>query len=451
MKIKFFGAANRVTGSNYMLSLKDMDLLIDCGAFQGGPDTYQKNHEAFPYDPKAIKAIIITHSHIDHIGRLPKLVKEGFRGPIYSTRPAKDFSDIFLADELRIMTEAAKRENFQPFYSQQDLDQTLKQWETFDYHEPFAIGSAKVEFFDAGHILGAAITKITNEGKVVVFSGDLGNPPVPIIAPTEEIKHVNFLVIESTYGNRFHEAPGERKNKLERAIEDVDSRGGVLLIPAFAMERTQELLYEMNDLVTHHRVRQIPVYVDSPLAIKATEIYKKYESYFNKDARYLIDEGEDIFSFPGLIISKTKDDSKMIETAPNPKVILAGSGMSTGGRIMFHERAYLSDPKNMILFVGYQVRGTLGRQIKEGEKNVRIFGEEVAVRAEVREIDGYSAHGDQNQLFDWVAAASNSGQTLERIFVTHGEPEAAEALAERIRDELGIDTTVPNEGEEAEL
>jgi len=451
MKLKFLGAAERVTGSNYYLEAEGRKFLVDCGMFQGGVDAFEKNFEPFGFDPKTIDVVVVTHSHIDHIGRLPKLVKDGFGGRIYSSRPARDFAKIFLEDEFKIMSEGAEKQGKEPLWSESDFEKTFRLWESIDYRQSITVGGATIEFFDAGHILGGAIVKIFAEGKVIVFSGDLGNPPAPIIPPTEKIDYADFVVIESTYGGRIHEGFEERKLKLERTIEDIESRSGVLLIPAFAMERTQELLYEINDLVEHHRVRQMPVFVDSPLAIKATEIYKKYEDYFNKEAKYLISRGEDIFNFPGLIITRTSEESKKIELTPPPKVIIAGSGMSTGGRILFHERVYLGDPKNIILFVSYQVKGTLGRQIKDGAKKVKIMGEEIDVRAEVREISGYSAHADQIQLFDWISSIVRDSERPQKVFVTHGEKEQSEALAARIMDELGVEAVIPKENEEFNL
>jgi metallo-beta-lactamase family protein len=256
------------------------------------------------------------------------------------------------------------------------------------------------------------------------------------------------VVIESAYGDRNHETKKKRKDILEDAIEDTVTAGGTLMIPAFAMERTQEILYEMNELVEHHRVPRVPIFIDSPLAIRATEVYKRYEDYFNKETTYIIDSGDDIFKFPGLKLTRTAEESKKINSVPAPKIIMAGSGMSTGGRILFHEKLYLSDPKSMLFIVGYQVQGTLGRKVLDGAKEVKIFGERVLVKASVRAVGGYSAHADQSKLRDWV---DHIKRPIQNVFVVQGEEGPANALALTIKDELGVMATVPELGESVEL
>ncbi|MBI2448290.1 MBL fold metallo-hydrolase [Candidatus Microgenomates bacterium] len=451
MRITFFGAAGRVTGSNYILETGGKKIMIDCGLFQGNIDAEKKNHEPFAYNVPEVDAVIITHSHIDHIGRVPKLIKEGFYGTIYSTGPTKELSHIFLADELKIMKSDLQATGAPLLWEEEHLEKTISLWRTFEYHKPFAIGEAMVEFFDAGHILGSAIVRITCEGKSIVFSGDLGNPPTPIVAATESPKIADYIVTESTYGDRLHEKKADSKLMLERAIEDTFTRKGVLLIPAFAMERTQELLFEINELVEHNRIPHTSVFIDSPLAIKATEIYKKYQAYFNQTTKDIISSGDDIFRFPRLTMSRTSEESKQILNVPTPKMVIAGSGMSTGGRILFHERNYLSDPSTIMLFVGYQVRGTLGRRIKDGEKEVRVLGEDVAINAEIRAIEGYSAHGDQNQLFNWTASMCNTTHKPHKVFITHGEQIPAETLGKRFQEELGLTIEIPEEKDSFDL
>jgi len=451
MKVQFFGAVRRVTGSNFLLKTKSKKILIDCGLFQGSSAERGKNQEPFAYSPAKIDALLVTHSHIDHIGRIPKLVKEGFFGTIYSTKPVKEFAKIFLEDTLHLLKQEYKEKNWPLIWDEEDLKRTIELWQTLDYHQPFNIGDAKIEFYDAGHILGSAIIKIIEEGKTIIFSGDLGNPPVPLLVPTETVENVDYIVTESTYGDRIHEDVTQRKLKLERTIEDVDAQDGILLIPAFAMERTQELLFEINDLVEHHRIREIPIFVDSPLAIKATEIFKKFEDYFNKKTKYIIASGDDIFDFPGLKITRTTQQSKAINKVSPPKVIIAGSGMSTGGRILHHEKLYLSDPKTTILFIGFQVKGTLGRAIKEKQKTIRILGEEIKVNAQIKEIAAYSAHADQNKLLQWIGNTKQQSKQLKKIFIVHGELDPATALSKRIEKELEIETLIPEEGEEVTL
>ncbi len=448
MKLSFFGATKEVTGSNFLLETEEGKILIDCGLFQGGRHAEEKNYQPFPYSPKEIDFLLVTHSHIDHIGRIPKLVKEGFNGKIYCTRPVKDFAEIFLEDCANIIKEEAEELKIEPLFTQEDVENCLQFFHPIDYHQEIKLSeNVSFVFKDAGHILGSAFIEIFAFGKKIVFSGDLGNPPVPLLAPTEFTSDADYLIIESTYGSRIHESPIERKLKLERAIEDTVAQKGVLLIPSFAMERTQELLYELNDLVEHFRVPRVPIFLDSPLAIKATEIYKKYPDYFNKEAFYLIKSGDDLFKFPGLKFTPTVEESKKINEIPPPKVIIAGSGMSTAGRILFHEKLYLSDPKNLLLIIGYQVSGTLGRKIFDGAQEVKILGEKVKVQAKVKAIGAYSAHADQPKLVYWVRKAGR----VKRVFIVHGEEDSATALACKIRDELGIATEVPDYGSTVEL
>lgn len=448
MKLAFYGGAGTVTGANYMLESGPDRILIDCGLHQGGNFAERKNFESFPYDPKSVKAVFITHSHIDHIGLLPKLWRDGFRGKIYSTPPCRDFSELLLIDSEGLLKKEAEREGKEPLYTVSDIDEVMKLWEGVPYHEPVKIGGIKATLFNAGHILGSAIVKIEAEGKTVLFSGDLGNYPAPIIRDTETLKSADYAVVESTYGDRVHEGEDKRQELLEDVIEDTVRAGGVLMIPAFAMERTQDLLFHLNNLIEKGRVPRVPVFIDSPLAINLTALYKKYKDYFDEETIAQAYAGDDLFNFPGLRLTLTTEESKAINDVPVPKVIIAGSGMSNGGRILHHERRYLSDPKSTILFVGYQSQGTLGRKILDGAESVQIFGEEVPVRCRVRQISGYSAHADQPRLLSWLWPMRLA---LKEVFIVQGEPEASEALAQRIRDELALRTVIPQAGESFEL
>jgi metallo-beta-lactamase family protein len=448
MKIAFYGGAKSVTGANYLLESDGHKILIDCGLIQGSNFAERQNYEDFPYDPKEIEGVLITHAHIDHIGRLPKLYGDGFRGKVYSTAPTRDFSEVSLLDSEHILGVEAEREKVKPFCTTQNIEGIMDLWEAAPYHEKFSIGPFTAEFFDAGHILGSAIVKITAEGKSIVFSGDLGNYPAPIIQPTENLPEADYCLIESAYGNRVHEEVSQRREMLEDAIEDTVKRGGVLLIPTFALERTQELLYHFHELFEQGRVPRVPVYVDSPLAIKLTGIYKKYEELFNPETNASVKNGDDIMNFPGLHLTLTREESKAINKVSPPKIILAGSGMSQGGRIIHHESLYLSDPKNTILFVGFQARGSLGRQIMEGAPMVRILGEDVPVKAEIRFISSYSAHADQPRLVQWLRPMRLS---IKKLFIVQGEEEAASDLAIKVRDELAIDAIVPDPGSEVVL
>ncbi len=436
-----------VTGSNYLLESGDTKILIDCGLFQGSHFCDELNFEDFRYDPKSITALIVTHGHIDHIGRVPKLVRDGFHGDIFSTPPTKDFAESLLLDSEHVLRTEAERMNKPPLYEINDVSEAMKLWKKITYHEKFSVGPFQIEFYDAGHILGSAFVVIEAEGKRIVFSGDIGNPQMPFIRDLEMIESADFLVVESTYGNTVHHDTAARKDILEDVIEEAAKAGGVLMIPAFALERTQEMMYELDELVSHGRVPKMPVFVDSPLAIKLTAVYQKYSTnpkYFSAEAISLIKAGDALFNFPGLELTLTPEQSKSIAKVPPPKIVIAGGGMSQGGRIVFHERNYLGDPKNSILFVGYQAKNSLGRHIKDGEKTVHIFGEPVEVRAKVHEITGYSAHADQPQIMRWVRPMKG---TLKEIFLVHGEPDQMEPLAQKMLDEYAVPVKIPSLGD----
>lgn len=464
MKLTFWGGTGEATGSNYVLeSAPGPDgattkIMVDCGLHQGGHYAEKENFEAFPYDAKSITAVFITHSHLDHIGRLPSLVRAGFTGQIYSTGATKDFAELMLIDSEHLLAKEAEREAKPPLYNNEDIAHVRRLWQGLEYHEPIVVGPFKVELFDAGHILGSAIVKIEtaeDDGKggkttkTIVFSGDLGNFPAPIIAPTEMIDTpVDYCVIESTYGDRIHEDVDKRKEQLERAVEDAVRAGGTLMIPTFAMERTQELLYHLHQLFEEGRVPRVPVFIDSPLAIRLTAVYKKHESYFNKETQAIAASGDDILNFPGLRLTLTTEQSKEINGVPPPKVVIAGSGMSNGGRILHHEQRYLPDPKSAILFVGYQAVGSLGRQILDGAQEVRIFGETIPVRCHVSNIPGYSAHADQPHLLEWLG---HMRKTLKKVFVVQGEEQSSQVLAQKAIDTLAVSAKVPTRGETVEL
>jgi metallo-beta-lactamase family protein len=449
LKISFHGGAQEVTGANYLLETDSTRLLVDCGMFQGPRFSATRNQEEFTYDPSSADALLVTHAHIDHTGRIPRLVRKGFKGIIYSTPPTKDFAALMLEDSLGVIEKESKHhKEVEPIYTVDDIKHALSLWQAIPYGQKITIGDFEVIMHNAGHILGSSMMEITAPtvlpGKKFLFTGDLGNTPMPLLPPPDAVVGINVMVIESAYGDRVHEDMGERKVKLERAIEDVVKRGGTLMIPAFALERTQELVYEFNDLVEHGRIPRIPIFIDSPLSIRATEVYKRYQNYFSPEARAIIKGGDDLFKFPGLHMTLTSDESRAINDVKGPKVILAGAGMMQGGRILHHARRYLPDKNSIILFIGYQGAGSLGRRIMDGEKRVTIFSEPVAVNAEVRAIHGYSAHADTNALLEFI---HSNADTLERVFVVQGEPSASLFLSQRARDYLGINANAPRLGE----
>lgn len=448
MRLTFYGAVKEVTGANYLLESGDTKVLIDCGLLQGGAFSEKQNWEPFPFDPKEISAVFITHAHIDHTGRLPKLIKEGFRGKVYSTPPTKDFANLLLLDSEHILFEEAERLKLPPLYGVREVEELMARWEGVSYHQEINIGPLKIALYNAGHILGSSIIKVEAEGKKILFTGDLGNSPAPIIGPYEEFgdETIDYCVIESAYGNRVHQPMKE--GIIEDVIEETVRAGGVLLIPAFAMERTQKLLFEINELMENGRIPQVPVYLDSPLAIKITGIYQKYLSYFDKETLNLISQDKFLFDFPGLKKTLTIEESKAINEVLPPKIIIAGSGMSHGGRILHHEKRYLPDPKSAILFIGYQAKNSLGRRILEGEQMVKIHGEDVLVRCRKLVIEELSAHADQQKLLDWLHPMRLS---LKKIFVVQGEEESSLAFAKKAINDLAIHAEVPEKDRVYEL
>lgn len=447
MKITFLGATEEVTGSNYLLEHNGVKFLVDCGMWQGGQLAELRNHDPFQYNPREINFLVLTHAHLDHCGRIPKLYKDGFRGKIICTPPTMDLTKLILEDAVKIMADEAERDNVGSLYETSDVQAVMELFSGVEYNKLFEEKGIKIRLRDAGHILGSAIVEIFWDGKKLVMSGDFGNDPVPILESPTVIDEADYAVIESTYADRVHEDFQSREYLLEKVITDIIKRKGVLMIPAFSVERTQELLYALNMLSDGKKLPRIPVFLDSPLAIKATAVYYKYPKYYDYEAACLREVGEDFFNFPGLVLTDTVEKSKGINTIKPPFIVIAGSGMLHGGRIRYHVRNYINDPHSKLLIIGYQVRGTLGRILLDGAKQIKLFGLDIKVRARVEALGAFSAHGDGNQLYDWLSNIKG----VKQVFVTHGELTAAKAFAHRVANQLKIESLVPPMGRQVEL
>lgn len=450
MRIFFYGASEEVTGSCFLVETGNKKILVDCGMFQGSNFNEGKNLDDFPFKPSEISAVLVTHAHLDHIGRIPRLVKMGFAGHIFMTKPTKDFCKIIWEDAYEIMSENQEKYGFPVLYEPKDIAGAALACRTVEYGEENKIFPGLTAIFkDAGHIFGSAFIEVTAEGKSVGFSGDIGNKGEPIVRDTEKLGNVDALLCESTYGDREHEDIQSRKKIISDLILKAAKRGGTIMVPAFSLERTQEFLYELNELSEHDKILpDLPIFVDSPLAIEAISVYKKYPQYYDTEASKLHFDGDDFFAFPNLHFSYTREESKAINKMLGPKMVIAGAGMMNGGRITHHALRYLPDEKSTLLIIGYQAEGTLGRKIFDGAPTVEIFGETVPVRCKVKALGALSAHADKNKLSHWVGEAK---KIPNKVFCVHGEKKAAESLAEIFKKKYGIQAVVPKFGESAEV
>lgn len=448
LKICFYGGVDSVTGANFVLQDGDFRMMVDCGLAQGFiRSEHDPNYDDFAYNPRDISVLIVTHAHIDHIGRIPKLIKDGFRGRIISTKPTEEIVPLMFEDALNVINDTAKKKDIKPLYGKEDVEKALSMWYSVDYHESISINDRfDLIFKDAGHILGSGIVYIKdkNTKKNYVFTGDLGNSPTPLIRNVEKIDDADYLVMESVYGDRNHEGKIERKEKLAELINKIIERKGTLIIPVFSLEKTQVLLHEMNDLIEGNVIKSVPVFFDSPLGIKLTDVYAKQFKNFNEKVQERILKGDEIFDFPKLIKTMDKFDSQSIHRTASPKIIIASSGMSVGGRILDHEKHYLPDPKNAILFIGYQAAGSLGRMIQQGEKHIMIDGKKIPVKAEIMTVDGYSSHMDSDHLVEFVESTADR---VKKVFVVMGESKSSLYLAQKLRDNLEVDAVHPEVGQ----
>ncbi len=476
MQIHFLGANRQVTGSRYCLEVAGKYVLIDCGMFQ------ERNFQSRNWDPPAIPphkiaAMLLTHVHIDHCGLLPRWVKLGLQAPIYATEPSVGLIDIMLRDAAEIQEEDVayklkrhRREGrksphpYEPLFGVADVDQTVPLFQGVKYGEPIQVTpEVTARFFDAGHILGSAMIQIdaTENGqtKRIVFSGDIGQEDKPIVRDPTFLSDADYIVMESTYGDRNHSRPGDTETQLAAAINDAVSRGGNLVIPTFAVERAQELVYHLGRLVRADRIPQLPIFLDSPMAVDVTEVYLQFHGYCDEALLQMVREQQPPFKYPNLKYVRTSESSKQINFAPAPNVIMSSSGMCNAGRIKHHLKNNIEKPEATILFVGHQGEGTLGRQIVDGAKRVRIHGRDFQVRAKISQIYGFSGHADHDGLIRWITHFVHGNgeptpppsRSIQRVFMTHGEETVALQLATEIKTTLGLNTHVPRYGETIDL
>jgi len=495
ISIQFLGAVGTVTGSQFLVTVGERRVLVDCGMFQGAPEEVSRNRMAFACDPKSIDALLLTHAHLDHCGRIPALVKEGFSGPIHATDGTVDLAAIVLRDAAKLQEESearwrrrhpdeaaaldaelvaedaametaempAKLRAAPPegmtmtraaLYSMADVERTVQLFRPVAYDTELAvIDGISAIFRDAGHILGSAIIELrVTDGAAattIVFSGDLGRCDTPILRDPTPISHADFVLVESTYGNREHAPHEQAIEELAKAINEVSNDRGVLLVPSFAIGRTQELVWVLDELYRDQRIPRLPLYLDSPMASRASDVYMRHTEDYDEETVALLRSGTSPLIYPGETYTNDVEQSKGIRTQPRPLMVVASSGMLTGGRIMHHLKDFLPDPACTLLFIGYQGEGTLGNHIQSGAKVAKIDGVEYPVRCRVRVISGFSAHADEHELDDWLGNFARAGGTNggdgnpKRVFVVHGDPDAAEAFAKRIRDDFKLDAHLP--------
>jgi metallo-beta-lactamase family protein len=506
IQIQFLGAAGTVTGSQFLVTAGERHVLVDCGMFQGSPEEVSRNRIPFAFEAGSLDALLLTHAHLDHCGRIPALVRAGYHGPIFTTSATADLTEIVLRDAAKLQAEAETRwrrkhpeqaatesgelqdeeagvegeeadaapprddegmadqiRTARPtgmtmtqaaLYDERDVDQTVRQFHGVGYGEMTEVAPGiHATFHDAGHILGSAIIelRLTDGGTTttVIFSGDLGRGETPILADPTPISHADYVLVESTYGNREHAPHEEAIQQLITTINSVSDSRGVLLVPAFAIGRTQELVWVLDELLRDQRIPHLPLYLDSPMASRASDVYLRHPEVYDAETAELLREGDSPLAYPGEEYTNTVDQSKALRTKPRPMMVVASSGMLTGGRIMHHLKDFLPDPACTLLFIGYQAEGTLGRHLQTGGKTARIDHAEFDVRCRIISISGFSAHADEHELTAWLSHFAAAGGTdasngrPKRVFLVHGDPDATTAFAERVRREIAFDVQIP--------
>lgn len=439
LSLQFLGAAGDVTGSSFLVRTDAQAFLVDCGLFQGQWQNRLHNDEPFIYDPKKINFLILTHAHLDHCGLIPKLYHQGFRGKIYCTPATADLAKAILSDSAQIREHGVNDLQIEALFSYQDTLDSFKLFKTYNYNQPFKDGETKICLQDAGHILGSATVEIWISGKKLVFTGDLGNSPVPILRDPTVISEADYVISESTYGNRLHETVDLREKKLVSAIEYAQRHKTKLIIPSFALERAQDLLYILNQLKNQGKFSNLPVILDSPLASKITAIYKKYTPLFDEEFQKQLKSDPDLFSFKGFEETATKDESKALNDLVGPAIYIAGSGMADAGRVQHHILHQGNNPNNQIIFVGFQVPGTLGRKLIDGDTRVRILDHFMTVKAKIILINAFSAHADQAGVLKWL----KNFKTKPAVFLVHGEEESRTILAKKITQQFKLKVQLP--------
>jgi metallo-beta-lactamase family protein len=452
--LTFHGAAQQVTGSCYLLDTGASRVLLDCGLFQGPPEVDRLNERAFPFDVKSLSAVVVSHAHLDHSGLLPRLVREGYRGKIFATTPSVDLFDILWRDAAFLQERDAERQNrrrnhnhepVEPLYTIADVEQTLPHCRGMKYDERFAVTSdVQVCFRDAGHILGAAIVEVWADNRKLVFSGDLGHNAMPLMHDPKTVCAADVLLLESTYGDRDHRPLDATLDELAHILDRAADEAGNVLIPSFAIGRTQEVLYYLGELYESGRLKQQKIFLDSPMGIAATELHQRYQQLLSEKVPGVRSRGGKGPVLPPLQYTRTTEESVAINRITGGAVIIAGSGMCTGGRIRHHLKLNLWRAEAHVVFVGFQARGTLGRALVDGAKTVKIFGEEFDVKAQVHTLGGFSAHAGQSELIQWAGGFT---EQRPRTYLVHGEPDKMEALQTALKQKLGWDAKIPDPGE----
>jgi len=455
MKVIFHGAAKNVTGSMHLIEIGGKKLLLECGIHQGRREESENRNKTLPFDPADIDAMILSHAHLDHSGNIPTLVKNGFKGDIYMTSATRDLLGVMLRDSAHIQESDIKYLNKrratkglplkEPLYTMDDAERSLDYFVSLSYERPFSpLPGVKAIFHDAGHILGSAMVDLelseNGQKKRFFFTGDLGRDHLPIIRDPYQPSGADYLLMESTYGDRVHGPIEETSRKLQQTVSQVFGRRGKIIIPAFSVGRTQEIVYELHGMFEAGRLPAVPIYVDSPLSVNVTNIFKMHPECFDKETRLQIENHHDPFGFGRLTYVQTVEESKRLNETKGPCIIISASGMCEGGRVLHHLRNSLGDSRNMVLIVGFQAQGTLGKRLVEKEPTVRIFGEEQEVRAEVKVLNGYSAHADRNDLLGF---AENMKEGVGKIILVHGEEVQSQSLADAFRQK-GKDVLVPD-------